>query len=262
MLWERWGEGGSEKFPVTVAPKMSKADAALLVWLPVSAGSPKDPGLMILSLQQVFQDRDRLFKDEDFSVTCTYLEVYNEVCGATGSGNTINNGIKDIESIKNMWFTIVGERATIYDLLVKNSGPLELREDPEQGVQVAGLKHVPVGTPDDILGLLDDGNRRRKTEATDANLQSSRSHAVLEILVKRKPANHYRVQQLRAKVIAVMGSLWALLIGLLLEQGVQFCSLCPMTLHRACAQHHRLKLGLNRRVMACSFGAKLGFTGM
>uniref|UniRef100_A0A7S3QX98 Kinesin-like protein KIN-8B n=1 Tax=Dunaliella tertiolecta TaxID=3047 RepID=A0A7S3QX98_DUNTE len=133
-------------------------------------GSPKDPGLMILSLQQVFQDRDRLFKDEDFSVTCTYLEVYNE---------------------------------TIYDLLVKNSGPLELREDPEQGVQVAGLKHVPVGTPDDILGLLDDGNRRRKTEATDANLQSSRSHAVLEILVKRKPANHYRVQQLRAKLSLV-----------------------------------------------------------
>ncbi len=49
-------------------------------------------------------------------------------------------------------------------------------------------------------GLLEDGNKRRKTEATDANLQSSRSHAVLEISVKRKPANHYRVQQLRAKV--------------------------------------------------------------
>jgi len=39
----------------------------------------------------------------------------------------------------------------IYDLLIKSSGPLELREDPEQGVQVAGLRHVPVGTPDDIL---------------------------------------------------------------------------------------------------------------
>lgn len=39
----------------------------------------------------------------------------------------------------------------IYDLLVKKSEPLELREDPEQGVQVAGLKHTPVGSPDDIL---------------------------------------------------------------------------------------------------------------
>jgi len=27
----------------------------------------------------VFQDRERLFRDEEFEVTCTYLEVYNEV---------------------------------------------------------------------------------------------------------------------------------------------------------------------------------------
>jgi hypothetical protein len=30
----------------------------------------------------------------------------------------------------------------IYDLLVKASGPLELREDPDQGVCVAGLKRI------------------------------------------------------------------------------------------------------------------------
>jgi hypothetical protein len=30
----------------------------------------------------------------------------------------------------------------------------------------------------DLQDLLDEGNRRRKTEATDANAQSSRSHAV------------------------------------------------------------------------------------
>ncbi len=39
----------------------------------------------------------------------------------------------------------------IYDLLVKNSGPLELREDPEQGVQVAGLKAISVNSADEIL---------------------------------------------------------------------------------------------------------------
>ncbi len=50
---------------------------------------------------------------------------------------------------------------------------------------------------------LEEGNRRRKTEATDANSQSSRSHAVLEITVKRMPRNHYRVQQLRAKLALV-----------------------------------------------------------
>ena len=39
----------------------------------------------------------------------------------------------------------------IYDLLVKNSGPLELREDPDQGVQVAGLKRMNVKTAGDIM---------------------------------------------------------------------------------------------------------------
>lgn len=39
----------------------------------------------------------------------------------------------------------------IYDLLIKNSGPLELREDPDQGVQVAGLKRINVKSAGDIM---------------------------------------------------------------------------------------------------------------
>lgn len=39
----------------------------------------------------------------------------------------------------------------IYDLLVKNSPPLELREDPQQGVQVAGLKHINVMSAAEIM---------------------------------------------------------------------------------------------------------------
>lgn len=39
----------------------------------------------------------------------------------------------------------------IYDLLVKSSSPLELREDPSQGVQVAGLTKVTVENAKDIM---------------------------------------------------------------------------------------------------------------
>lgn len=39
----------------------------------------------------------------------------------------------------------------IYDLLVKNSGPLELREDPDQGMCVAGLKHINVTSAAEIM---------------------------------------------------------------------------------------------------------------
>ena len=105
-----------------------------------------------------------------FDVVCSYLEVYNEV---------------------------------IYDLLEEKSGHLELREDPNEGVTVAGLKKIKVTSADHILELLREGNNRRKTESTDANGASSRSHAVLEICVKRSQKNQYVAQILRGKLALV-----------------------------------------------------------
>lgn len=58
---------------------------------------------MVLSLTKLFEDKFK-FPDDDIEISCSYLEVYNEI---------------------------------IYDLLVKNSDPLELREDPDLGVQVS-----------------------------------------------------------------------------------------------------------------------------
>lgn len=69
----------------------------------------------------------------------------------------------------------------IYDLLVPNSAELPLREDPVLGAVPSGLTRVTVTTPRDVLRLLEDGNGRRKTERTDANACSSRSHAVFEV---------------------------------------------------------------------------------
>ena len=45
------------------------------------AGTPADPGLMVLCLAQIFREREARAGAgvEDCSVTCSYLEVYNEV---------------------------------------------------------------------------------------------------------------------------------------------------------------------------------------
>ncbi|XP_050369605.1 kinesin-like protein KIN-8B [Argentina anserina] len=133
-------------------------------------GTQSDPGLMVLSLHTIF---DLIKKDkcaDEYEVTCSYLEVYNEV---------------------------------IYDLLEKSSGHLELREDPVQGIIVAGLRCIKVQSADKILELLNMGNSRRKTESTEANATSSRSHAVLEIKIKRKQKNKYRNQIMRGKLALV-----------------------------------------------------------
>ncbi|KAD4888320.1 hypothetical protein E3N88_20393 [Mikania micrantha] len=133
-------------------------------------GTEGDPGLMVLSLHTIFNLLKNDKSSDVFEVTCSYLEVYNEV---------------------------------IYDLLEKSSGHLELREDPEQGITVAGLRCIKVNSADKILELLKVGNSRRKTDSTDANETSSRSHAVLEITVLRKQKRKYRSQVIRGKLALV-----------------------------------------------------------
>ncbi|XP_047315459.1 kinesin-like protein KIN-8B [Impatiens glandulifera] len=133
-------------------------------------GTQPDPGLMVLSLHTIFDLIKMDNSPDEFDVSCSYLEVYNEV---------------------------------IYDLLEKSSGHLELREDPEQGIVVAGLRCIKVHSADRILELLNLGNSRRKTESTEVNETSSRSHAVLEIKVTRRRRNKYQSQIIKGKLSLV-----------------------------------------------------------
>ena len=137
-------------------------------------GNESDPGLMVLSLRDVFRGiaDEKLTGTKEFKVECSYTEVYNEL---------------------------------VYDLLVplSNSKPLELREDPERGPMVSGLTHVSVTDEREIFALLKEGNARRKTEETGANSTSSRSHAVLEIWVTRSEKNHYDKAYTTAKLTLV-----------------------------------------------------------
>ena len=115
-------------------------------------GTRNDPGMMPLSLMDIFDAIRSMSGEYTFEVTCSYLEVYNEL---------------------------------IYDLLVNNSPSLDLREDPERGATVSGLRRISVTNADNVLDVLREGNARRKTEPTEANAVSSRSHAVMEINVRR-----------------------------------------------------------------------------
>ncbi|CAM9511450.1 unnamed protein product [Hapterophycus canaliculatus] len=72
------------------------------------------------------------------------------------------------------------------DLLSGSSKPLKINEDPAKGVVVvAGLVEMEVTSSDEVLDLLRQGNANRRTEATGANQVSSRSHAVLQVVVTR-----------------------------------------------------------------------------
>lgn len=42
-------------------------------------GTKEDPGLMVLSLRTIFDLINKHKSSNDFEVSCSYLEVYNEV---------------------------------------------------------------------------------------------------------------------------------------------------------------------------------------
>lgn len=73
----------------------------------------------------------------------------------------------------------------VYDLLNwKNR--LRVLEDSNQQVQVVGLLEQEVICVEDVLKLIEIGNRCRTSGQTSANSHSSRSHAVFQIILKRK----------------------------------------------------------------------------
>lgn len=74
----------------------------------------------------------------------------------------------------------------IKDLLVDNTQELELREDSNGDIKVNGLTSVKATSTAQVMGLLNQGNRRRSNEPTEANEHSSRSHGLLKVTVRSR----------------------------------------------------------------------------
>ncbi|RMB97861.1 hypothetical protein DUI87_25339 [Hirundo rustica rustica] len=115
-------------------------------------GSPEDPGVMYLTMMTLYKRMDQIKEDKTCDVAVSYLEVYNE---------------------------------QIRDLLV-SSGPLAVREDGQQGVVVQGLTLHQPKSAEEILQMLDYGNKNRTQHPTDVNASSSRSHAVFQIYLRQQ----------------------------------------------------------------------------
>ncbi|XP_005401812.1 PREDICTED: kinesin-like protein KIF18A [Chinchilla lanigera] len=115
-------------------------------------GSAAEPGVMYLTMLDLYKCMDEIKEEKICSTAVSYLEVYNE---------------------------------QIRDLLV-NSGPLAVREDTQKGVVVQGLSLHQPRSSQEILQLLDNGNKNRTQHPTDANATSSRSHAVFQIYLRQQ----------------------------------------------------------------------------
>ncbi|XP_035524407.1 kinesin-like protein KIF2A isoform X1 [Morone saxatilis] len=77
----------------------------------------------------------------------------------------------------------------VFDLLNRKS-KLRVLEDGKQQVQVVGLQEREVKCTEDVLKLIEVGNSCRTSGQTSANAHSSRSHAVFQIILRRRGKMH------------------------------------------------------------------------
>ena len=125
--------------------------------------------------------------------------------GQTGAGKTFTlanekpgqEGIM-IQAFNCIFQTMADERELKYEValayqqiyldgisdLLQPSAPVELREDPKDGVYVSNARWATVTTTQQAITELQRGNNNRATACTKMNADSSRSHGVLMLKIK------------------------------------------------------------------------------
>ena len=121
-------------------------------------GTIQAPGVIFLTMQELFERIAERTDEKVTEVSLSYLEIYNE---------------------------------TIRDLLVPGGSKqgLMLREDANHAVSVAGLSSHHPQNVQEVMDMIVRGNEYRTMSPTEANATSSRSHAVLQINVSQKDRN-------------------------------------------------------------------------
>lgn len=137
-------------------------------------GTATSPGVIPLAITDIFS-YIRETPHREFLLRVSYLEIYNErihdlLSPPTASG--IGIGAPQREEIK-------------------------LREDSKRGVYASPLKEEIVQSPTQLLRVIARGDHSRRTRSTQYNAQSSRSHAVVQIVVESRE---------RAPVVGTIGN--------------------------------------------------------
>lgn len=125
-------------------------------------GTASSPGVIPLAITDIFS-YIRETPSREFLLRVSYLEIYNERIHDLLSMST-NNGIGG---------AVAQEE-------------IKLREDSKRGVYASPLKEEIVQSPTQLLRVIARGDQARRTASTQFNSRSSRSHAVVQIVVESR----------------------------------------------------------------------------
>ena len=124
-------------------------------------GTATNPGVIPLAITDIFS-YIRETPHREFLLRVSYLEIYNEK-------------IHDLLST-----------APTGALPGTQPEEIKLREDSKRGVYASPLKEEIVQSPTQLLRVIARGDHSRRTGSTQFNARSSRSHAVVQIVVESR----------------------------------------------------------------------------
>ncbi|CAG8441535.1 13398_t:CDS:2 [Acaulospora colombiana] len=124
---------------------------------------PEHMGIVPRAINHLFSDlAERKAKNPayEYEVLVSFLELYNE----------------DLIDLLNPQSREGGK---------KGKSELMIREDANGQIYWAGVKEVPVSSPEDLFAQLAKGSLARTVAYTDMNAVSSRSHAIFSVILKQ-----------------------------------------------------------------------------
>ena len=125
-------------------------------------GTATSPGVIPLAITDIFSFI-RETPQREFLLRVSYLEIYNEK-------------IHDLLSA-----TVTGPNGQ-----PAQQDEIKLREDSKRGVYATPLKEEIVQSPTQLLRVIARGDNNRRVAGTQYNARSSRSHAVVQIVVESR----------------------------------------------------------------------------
>ncbi|KAI9718807.1 MAG: hypothetical protein M1828_006569 [Chrysothrix sp. TS-e1954] len=129
-------------------------------------GTATSPGVIPLAITDIFSFI-RETPQREFLLRVSYLEIYNEKIHDLLSAPISSNGQPALQQQEE----------------------IKLREDSRRGVYASPLKEEIVQSPTQLLRVIARGDQARRTSSTQYNARSSRSHAVVQIVVESRERN-------------------------------------------------------------------------
>eukprot|EP00040_Diaphanoeca_grandis_P042885 m.266307 g.266307 ORF g.266307 m.266307 type:complete len:1026 (-) comp66532_c0_seq1:173-3250(-) len=111
-----------------------------------------NPGVMQFAATQIFDNVAAYSAEYDVKVVVSYIEIYME---------------------------------TVVDLLDTSRVGLHIRESDDGGTALIGVSEVEVTTAEQLMRCMNTGTASRQVNSTRANNRSSRSHAILSVMIEK-----------------------------------------------------------------------------